>query len=158
MDSMICEIYSLPESSIDNEDKNKEKDTTILAVYYFGKEPAEAENFYFAMVFRNNKILYTNPKEYTYFSSASQNESYTHLIGFGKNVAASDTISFRLFTIGRDFYHYLEAVQNMDFSGNAYSMSGPPANSVGNVEGGKALGYFLAAYVSEKKVLAVDKR
>jgi hypothetical protein len=158
MDSMICEIYKTPKIIADEADDNKEKDTTILGIYYFGKEPQTAENFYFAKVFRNKKLLYTNPKEYTYFNTASQNASYTHLMGFQKNVAGNDTIRCRLFTIGKDYYHYLEAIQNSDFSGNAYSMSGPPANAVGNISDGKALGYFLAAYVSDKETKAVDKR
>lgn len=157
IDSMTCEIYKMPQFNQQG-NNNKDKDTTILAVYYFGKEPDEAENFYFTKVFRNGKLLYTNPKEYPYFTIAKQNQSFTHIIGFNKDVEGNDSIRFQLYTISSDYYHYLEAVQNIDISGNAYSMSGPPANAVGNVESGKALGYFLAAYVSEKKAKAIDKR
>lgn len=158
MDSIKCEIYKMPDMNNGETKNNEEKDTTILDIYYFGKEPENAENFYFAKEYRNGKLLYTNPKEYTYYSVASQNESYTHLVGVYKNIASNDTITYQLYTIGRDYYKYLEAIQNMDSSGDAYSMSGPPANAIGNVEGGKALGYFLTAFVSEKKALAVDKR
>jgi len=154
---MTCEIYKMPQFKLDQKD-DKEKDTTVLAIAYFGKEPAEAENFYFAKIARNGKLLFTNPKEYPYFYTSSQNQSYTHIMGVEKNITTSDNILFQLYTISSDYYHYVEAIQNMDMTGNAYSMSGPPANAIGNVEGGQALGYFLAAYISEKKAIAIDKR
>ena len=147
----------MPQFQLDQKD-DKEKDTTVLAIAYFGKEPAEAENFYFAKIARNGKLLFTNPKEYPYFYASSQNKSYTHIMGVEKNITTSDNILFQLYTISSDYYHYVEAIQNMDMTGNAYSMSGPPANAIGNVESGQALGYFLAAYISEKKAIAIDKR
>jgi len=158
IDSMLCEIYKMPEIAGEDENSGEVKDTTILGVCYFGKEPNTSVNYYFTKVFRNGKLLETNPKEYTYYSVTSQNATYTHQIGFANNVTGTDTILFRLYTVDRDYNNYLEALHNIDFSGNSYSMSGPPANAVGNVSDGKALGYFLAAYISEKKSLAIDKR
>lgn len=156
MDSITCEIYKMPKLDLANDEEKK--DTSVLVVYYFGNEPAEAENFYFVRTFCNGKLLYSNPKEYTYFSVARQNASYTHWADFEKNVGNNDSIRFQLFTISADYYHFLEAVQNIDDAGNSYSLSGPPANVVGNIEGGKALGYFLTAYFSEKKGYAINKR
>jgi hypothetical protein len=158
IDSITCGVYRMPKFTETGQDSETEKDTTILGIYYFGKEPNKEINYYFTKVFRNGKLLLSNPKEFSYYQIAKDNASFTHATAYLKNVANGDTILFRLYTIDKEYYNYLDALHNIDFAGNSYSLSGPPANAVGNIEGGKALGYFLTAYVSEKEGIVVDKR
>lgn len=153
VDSIKCEIYKMPEFRQDNNDK-EEKDTTLLAVYYFGKEPDSTPNYYLAKAFRNEQPLMSEAREFLSFENSEKNE--THLNVFVKNVAPGDLITFRLYTINRDYFNYLEAIKKMDETGQSGSMSGPPANAVGNIP--QALGYFLVSYVSMQKEIAIDKR
>lgn len=153
IDSIKCEIYEMPDLE-DQKDK-KEKDTTILAVYYFGGEPKVATNYYLARTYRNSQPLQSNSKEFLTYES-HEDKNYTHLATFGKNVSGDDLITFKLYTIDRSYYRYLEAISNMDQTGMATSLSGPPANAVGNVP--NALGYFVVAFVSKATASAEDLR
>jgi hypothetical protein len=154
IDSINCEIYKMPEFSglVDN------KDTTLLAIAYFGYEPTSPGNYYLNKVYKNGILLQGTPKEYQIYSDEYANGNYTHLSIYNKNISPGDTIRFRLYSIEKSFYKFIEGIQNIDLSGNAYSMSGPPANAVGNISDGKALGFFTVLYVSEKTSYAIDKR
>lgn len=153
MDSVECEIYALPEL-----DFMEEEDTAILVVYYFGREPMKSENFYFTKTSINGELIGKNPKEYNYFRRSYENTGYVFIDSYLKNINHGDVVHFRLYTIEENYYRFLEALKMMDSSGSAMSMSGPPANAVGNISNGKGLGYFLAAYVSEKTGIAKDMR
>lgn len=155
IDSMKCELYEMPEFK---EEGDNNKDTTIIGIYYFGHEPQQAENFYFTRIFVNDKLIANNPTGYDYFSITSENANYTHMNGHVYNAGANDNLKFRLYAVEKKYYDYLEAIHKMEETGDAYSMSGPPANAIGNINEGQGLGYFLAAYVSEKTGQIVDKR
>ncbi|HEX2936682.1 MAG TPA: DUF4249 domain-containing protein [Bacteroidales bacterium] len=157
IDSMNCELYEMPEFTEEGDD-DKDKDTTIIGIYYFGQEPQQAENFYFTRIFVNDKLTDNNPTEYDYFSITAENANYTHMKGYIHNAGANDNVKLRLYAVEKKYYNYLEALHKMEETGNAYSMSGPPANAIGNISEGQGLGYFLAAYVSEKTGQIVDKR
>ncbi|NJK97556.1 MAG: DUF4249 family protein [Bacteroidales bacterium] len=145
IDSIKCELYEMPDMG--DEDTKKEKDTTILAIYYFGDEPEVATNYYLARAYRNSQSLQSNSKEFLTYES-HEDKNYTHLVTFGENVIGNDLITFKLYTIDRSYYRYLEAIRNMDQTGMATSLSGPPANAVGNVP--NALGYFVVALYQQQ--------
>lgn len=153
MDSIKSEIYALPELDFDT---TEDDDTAVLVIYYFGVEPVKSENFYFTKTYINDKLIDDTPKEYNFYSTSYENTGYVFIDSYFKNTFQNDTVTFQLFTINRNYYKYLEGVSIIDDSGNAMSMSGPPANAVGNVN--NALGYFLTAFVSEDISLAIDMR
>ncbi len=153
MDSIECDIYKMPEF-----DFEEEEDTTLLIIFYFGEQPLQAENYYFTKTFINGKPIETNPKEYDYFTTSFENAGYTNIYGCQKNVIQDDTVTFILYTVERQYFKYMEALHKIDETGNPMNLSGPPANAEGNINNGAGLGYFLAAYVSEKTSLAIDKR
>jgi hypothetical protein len=154
IDSIQCELYALPKD-LAGED-NAAKDTTILAVYYFGKEPESPGNYYFAKIFRNNMPLFLNVKDYPFSDDSQRNGASTNLMAVIKNVTAKDTIAFNLFSVSKEYFSYIDAISKIDMTGNIYSPSGPPANAMGNVKG--ALGIFMASYVSSGKSVVIDKR
>lgn len=155
MDSIRCEIYEMPEFDFEEKDSKKEKDTTLLAVYYFGDEKKSSQNYYFTKVYRNSKPLHDSAREF-FATESQQEEGYTHVTTFNKNVANDDLITFKLYTVERGYYKYLEAIRNMDQTGMATSMSGPPANAVGNIP--NALGFFVVAFESVQTSKAIDYR
>jgi len=154
LDSIMCEIYALPEIYRDTEEAKK--DTTILFVLYFGYEPPSAGNYYYAKMYRNANPLFSNIKGCPFTDDSERNGSYINAAAVIKNVVANDTITFELFSTNKQFYNYIDAVSKMDFTGNIYSPSGPPANAASNVDG--ALGFFNVTYVSRKTSVAIDKR
>jgi hypothetical protein len=155
IDSIRCEIYASPKN-IQSGDNSNEKDTTILAVFYYGQEPVSSGNYYFAKIYSNLKPLFSNTKDYPLSDDGERNGAYVNFMAIVKNVAANDTITFNLFSINKDYYNYLNDISKMDMTGNISSPSGPPANALGNVDG--ALGFFLVSYVSTSNSRAIDKR
>ncbi|MFO7655713.1 MAG: DUF4249 domain-containing protein [Bacteroidales bacterium] len=158
IDSLSCELYELPEIDMRDKDSSTVRDTTILAIYYFGQEPEYVGNYYLSKTFLNNKPLQNGPKEYYIQNDKYQNGNYTHINAHIVNVSDGDTVMFRLFSIERSFYNYIDAIQLIDNTGSSFSMCGPPANATGNISGGKALGFFAASYVSEKTGIVADRR
>lgn len=157
VDSIECEIYEYPELDFedDDEDETEEKDTTYLAIYYFGEEPTSSTNYYMAKAYRNNSPLQDNAHEFFYAETYKSTDK-AHFAIYIKNAAQDDDITFRLYTINYNYYLYLNAIRNMDQTGMAMSMAGPPANAEGNIPG--ALGYFVVAFVSTQNNVAVDLR
>jgi len=159
IDSIHCEIYKLPLSqeifsySVSDD---TEKDTTILAVYYYGEKPQSPGHYFFAKIFRNNQPMFNDVKDYPFSNDVALNGAYSNLMEVTGNVAANDTITFSLFSINKEYYRYIDAISKIDMTGSIFSQAGPPANAMGNVEG--ALGFFLVSYVSIKTSLAIDKQ
>jgi hypothetical protein len=148
IDSIQCEIYDLPkEFQEDTEDK--EKDTTILYVAYFGQEPESVGNCYLSKIYRNKLPLFSNIKEYPYNNDSERNGDYINVTACVKNISDQDSITFYLYSVPKDYYTYIDAISKIDQTGNIYSPQGPPANAVGNING--ALGFFIATYVSTGK-------
>jgi hypothetical protein len=156
LDTILCEIYRMPDFDLPEEEDEEEIDTTILGIYYYGKEPDNPDNYYMARIFRNNEPCQTTVKEAMLFNDDYQNGGLSDYVLYVKNIEPDDNIRFNIFSIEKDYYDYIIDIQQMDQSGNAYSMSGPPANAVGNIS--HALGFFTATYVSEKSGIAIDMR
>jgi hypothetical protein len=149
MDTIICEIYPMPDFGFDTGD---ELDTTLLGIYYYGKESDNPENYYLAAISGSNFPGRKSATNLVRFTDDQNNGSQSDFILFIQNVISDDTITFEVASVERDYYDYIGSIQQMEQSGSAYSMSGPPANAVGNIAG--ALGYFNTAYISKKKGIA----
>jgi Domain of unknown function (DUF4249) len=155
LDTIFCEIYNMPEFDIPGDDED-ETDSTLLGIRYFGKEPENAENYYLARVYRNKVLLHSNVREIIRFTDDYSNGGTSDFILFPQNMVKGDTVRFRIYSIEKKYYEFLGGIQQIDQAGNAYNLSGPPANPVGNVS--HALGFFTTAFISDKQGMAVDMR
>lgn len=155
MDSAQFSLYEMPEFEL-GEDDGEEKDTTILEVYFFGQEPVETGNYYLTKTFRNGLPLEETAKEYRIYNDETWNGEYTLSTIFVYNLVPDDLFTFRIYSIEKGFYKFLEGILNSESTGGMGSVTGPPANAVGNID--KGLGYFGAAFVSQKTGPVIDKR
>jgi len=155
IDSIKCLIYALPKV-LEAGTNNKVRDTTILLIFYFGQEPISPGNYYCAKIYRNYKPLFSSIKDYPFTDDRERNGADINMMSVVKNVAAFDTISFFLFSVNKMYYKYINAISNMDQTGDINSPQGPPANAEGNVN--NALGFFIATYISSGYTLAFDMR
>ncbi|HEX2921260.1 MAG TPA: DUF4249 domain-containing protein [Bacteroidales bacterium] len=158
LDSAGFYIFKMPEFNLGEAEDGEEVDSTILGVYFFGNEPESDDNFYINKVFRNDIPLQKSSKEYLIYPDDNRNGEYSYMNAFICNIAEGDKITFQVLSIEKGFYKFLEGVINSEQSGGMGSISGPPANAVGNIQDGKGLGYFTAAYISEITGFAMDKR
>lgn len=155
IDSARFSLYEMPEFEMEDDDE-EEKDTTILEVYFFGQEPVEKGNYYLIKTFRNDIPLEETAKEYHIYSDETWNGEYAVSKIFVTNLVPDDMLTFRIYSIERGFYKFLEGILNSESTGGMGSVTGPPANAVGNID--KGLGYFGAAFVSQKTGPVIDKR
>lgn len=155
LDTIICEIYEMPD--LDFEEDEEDKDTTILSIAFYGKEPDDPNNYYTARVFQNKNCWNANVKEVFLYNDDNNNgNNLDYFIGI-ENVGPQDTIMLEIRSVEKSYYDFINGIQLIDESGDAYSMSGPPANAVGNISHG-ALGFFCGAYISRATSIAVDMR
>jgi hypothetical protein len=154
LDNIMCEVYDMPQLDIPGDDE--ERDSTILGIYYFGFEPVDQENYYLARIFSNEIPLQSNAKELLTFNDEYSNGNYSDFLLYIDNVMPDDLIRFRIISVEKAYYDFINDLKMIDDSGNAYNMSGPPANAIGNIP--NALGFFTAVFASEKTGIAVDMR
>ena len=84
---------------------------------------------------------------------------YLHTLAYFQKVTGKDTVGIKISSVTEDYSYFVEGIQNIaNQSGNPFDMSGPPANAIGNIQGGDALGYFKVSYVSYKESRAFDMR
>jgi hypothetical protein len=155
LDTILCEIYEMPDLGFIEDEEDR--DTTILSVAFFGKEPDDPNNYYTARVFQNKTTWNINVKELFLYNDDNNNSSNLNYLIINKNVGANDTIMLEIRSVEKEYFDFLNGIQQIDQSGDAYSMSGPPANAVGNISGG-ALGFFCATYISRATGIAEDMR
>jgi len=153
LDTIICEVYDMPQLDIPGDDEDQ--DSTILGIYYYGFEP-EQENYYLARIYRDEIPLQSNAKELLAFDDEFSNGNYTGFLLYGDNVMPEDLVRFRIISVEKAYYDFINDIKMMDESGSSYNMSGPPANAIGNIP--NAIGFFTAVFVSEKTGIAVDMR
>lgn len=156
LDTIICEIYEMPDLGF--EEDEEDRDTTILSIAFYGKEPDDPNNYYAARIFQNKTCWNKNVKDIYLYNDDNNNGKNLDYFIVNENVGPEDTITLEIRSVEMNYYDFLDGIQQIDQSGDAYSMSGPPANAVGNISGGKGLGFFCATYVSRATGIAVDMR
>ena len=127
-----------------------EEDSTVLFVYVFGQEPPEPGDYYAVNLYKNSKLLNDTVDEQTvlYDDISGINGEYNMSFIFFEQFLETDKVTVEIKSVDKGYYEFIEGVQQVAEGYDPLGFSGPPANPVGNIEGGGAFGYFLASYVS----------
>ena len=136
-------------------------DSLVLFVALYGHDPGNIDNLYMVDLYRNGKLLQDTVDEKEIFSDSEQldNDGYIHNFTFFEGFQPGDTVAVRISTVSKSYQQFIEGILNIaNQSGNPFDLSGPPANAIGNIEGGEALGYFRVSYVSWAQSIVVDDR
>jgi hypothetical protein len=137
-------------------------DSLVLFVALYGHDPGNIDNLYMVDLYRNGKFLQDTVDEKEIFSDSEQfkDGEYIHNpFTFFEEFQPGDTVAIKISTVSKSYQQFIEGINNItDQSGNPFDLSGPPANAVGNIEGGEALGYFRVSYVSWAQSIVVDGR
>ena len=135
-------------------------DSLILYVTAYGEEPSGIRNYYAVNLFRNNKALKDTIDEVDIYSDTEELEGdYINYLFFFEHFQPGDTVGLELATVSKAYRKYVTGLKNIvNQSGNPFDMSGPPANAIGNMEGGESLGFFRVSYVSKARSVVQDRR
>ena len=142
-DSMVSFLY-------DNPFTYDENDTIILVIGIFGHEPEPEGNYYNIKYYRNGDLLNDTIDE----SSITNDQEYgidgVDFMTFyiNENFIVDDTVKLEIQSISEEYYNFIRGVQKISEGADPFGFSGPPANPVGNIEGGGALGFFVASSVT----------
>lgn len=142
-DTMVSYLYNNP-FSFDN------NDTVILVVSIFGKEPEPVGDYYIIGLHRNGKLLNDTIDEYSIIHDESYGINGEGLMSFyfNENFSTGDTVVLEIRSINEEYYDFIKGVNRISEGSDPFGFSGPPANATGNIEGGNALGYFIASSVT----------
>jgi hypothetical protein len=145
-DSMISILYDSPFVFDPN-------DTVILVNNVFGYEPEPAGDYYILSLYRNGMLLNDTIDEYItiYDRNSGINGAKFFPFAFLENFAVSDTVEIEFRSISKAYYDFIDGVKRISGGTDPFGFSGPPANPVGNIEGGEALGFFIASAVTRVK-------
>lgn len=124
------------------------------------QEPAESQDFYMWKVYHNGVNLTSTAPSFRIGADDFINGQYIGLPFYiiqpeDELLVPGDTIRVEMYNIGYDYFMFLNAMQrNQGATGGPFA--GPPANIPGNIDNG-ALGFFLAASVSEAEYIVGDE-
>lgn len=127
-----------------------EGDSTILYAYVFGQEPREIGNYYVVNLYKNSELLNDTIDEQTvvYDEESGINGEYNLSFFFFEQFLNTDRVTIEIKSVDKGYYEFIDGLQQVAQGYDPLGFSGPPANPVGNIEGGDAFGYFLVSYVS----------
>ncbi len=153
IDSISAELYSNP-YQMDGED------STIIILLAYGQEPEQFINYYLMKLYRNDTLLSDTIVDYPVFSDTDNGMNGEKVLGFflAEDYSPGDIITLELYSIPKDYKIFLDGVNQISQPGDPFGFSGPPANAVGNVNEGEALGFFYGAYVARGRTSVKEKR
>lgn len=142
-DSMISILYDSPFVFDPN-------DTVILVNNIFGYEPEPAGDYYIVSLYKNGTLLNDTIDEYItiYDRDGGINGESIFPFLFMEDFIAGDTVDMEFRSINKAYYDFIDGVKRISRGTDPFGFSGPPANAVGNIEGGDALGFFIASAVT----------
>lgn len=152
IDSLVSFIYKNP---------TEEGDSMILFFEIYGLENSPKGDYYTTDIYINNKLLNDTIDERSiYYDEASgfDGKEINYVVSFTNEVKPMDTIRFSFISVDRAYYDFVTGVVNIAKYNDPMGFSGPPANAVGNIKGGKAIGFFNISSVSTGISLAIDRR
>ena len=136
-------------------------DSLILYTTFYGHEPENIDNLYMVDLYKNGELLQDTVDEKEIYSDSEQlnNGAYINDLIFIEDFEPGDTAAIKISTVTKSYQQFIDGILNIaNQSGNPFDLSGPPANTIGNIEGGEALGYFRVSYVSREEAIVLDER
>ncbi len=132
-------------------------DSTVLLTYIYGVEPKEIGNYYAINLYKNSILLNDtiDEQEVFYDDESGVNGENVMAFFFFETFQQTDTVTIEIRSVDKGYYEFIDGVQQVAQGYDPFGFSGPPANPIGNIEGGDAFGYFLASYVSKYSTMPV---
>ncbi len=141
-DSLVVEIFENP-FSFDDED-------TVMTVFImFGQEPEATHDYYLVNLYRNNELVTDTIDKAFVLDDEIYGINGEQIIPLyiGEEYLPGDTAGIELLSVSRQYADFLTGVNSISRGTDPLGFSGPPANAIGNIEGGDAFGFFIASDV-----------
>jgi hypothetical protein len=149
-DTMISVLYDSP--FIFND-----VDTVILANSVIGYEPEPEGDYYIVNLYRNGTLLNDTVDEYNVVNDKESGMNGESLFTFIyiENFIVGDTVEMEFRSTSEAYYEFIKGIKMIANGTDPFGFSGPPANAIGNIEGGGALGFFNASAVTKVRARVI---
>lgn len=126
---------------------NAESGRTGYFISAFFQEPAEINNYYRWLYYRNDSLAWTNE-----YISTDQLFSGQYVKGyeFGRKARLGDTVRIEQYSLQPEAYEFIRQLKEQKSFGNLFDT--PPANVKGNISNG-GIGLFMVSAVSSKEIV-----
>jgi hypothetical protein len=136
-------------------------DSLMLLIEVFGQEKSPKGDYYASEIYINNRqINDTIDKQQVYNDETNglEGNNVNYFFFFCNQVKPGDATRFSLLSVNRAYSDFVTAISQIAKYDDPMGFSGPPANAIGNIQGGKALGYFMISAISTGVCIAQDER
>ncbi len=135
--------------------QTEEEDSLAIFLIVYGQEPINIRNYYLLKLFRNGEAVSDTITDYTIFSDQETGSDGVYGFSFlvNEEYVPGDTLGVELYSIPRGYFEFIKGIREISEPGDPFGFSGPPANAVSNINNGKALGFYYAAYVSRGETI-----
>jgi hypothetical protein len=149
-DTMISVLYNSPFAFNDI-------DTVILVNSVFGYEPEPEGDYYVVNLYKNGTLLNDTVDEYTVVSDKESGMNGESIFSFVyvEDFNAGDTVQMEFLSTSNAYFEFIKGIKMISRGTDPFGFSGPPANAVGNIRGGGALGFFRASAVTRVKACVI---
>jgi hypothetical protein len=149
-DTMISVLYNSPFVFND-------VDTVILVNSVMGYEPEPEGDYYIVNLYKNGVLLNDTVDEYTVIGDKENGMNGESIFNFVyiEDFAEGDTVEMEFLSTSYEYYEFIKGIKMIYEGTDPFGFSGPPANAVGNIQGGDALGFFNASSVTRVKARAI---
>jgi len=155
IDSAKVYVYENPFVAFSDEE---DKDSTIIVFYMNGNQPKNIVNYYLIQMYRNGvpyfeKLGDMEMMNDEYSEDPEETELVFYYIG---DLLVKDTISIELTSVSKEYYEYVRKFKDLLIPPDPLGFSGPPADAVGNINGGKQIGFFYTGQKSRSTAIAQE--
>jgi hypothetical protein len=145
IDSLVAIIFENPVYM-----EGFDMDSMLIYTIAIGQDPSEINNYYQLNLYDNGVLINDSIDEvYVTDDKEGINGEYMHPFFFFQQFDEGDTVQLEIISVEREYFDFVNTTQQLaDLSFDPFDMSGPPANSTGNIKGAEAIGFFKVAFVS----------
>ena len=122
----------------------------------YGGDPPQYDNVYQFNLFKNGELLQDTIDEVSITpDDQGFDGQFANTLYFFQQYEENEDVALEIFSVSPEYRDFVTGVQNIaNMSADPFNMTGPPANAVGNIQGGPAIGFFKVAYVSRGETQA----
>lgn len=125
-------------------------DSLMLFVTSYGWEPKGEGDFYEFVFFINDTALSDTVVDRSVIHDLTGGIENLYAIPalLFEQVEVGDKITLEIHSVSEAYEAYISGIKQIAQGTDPLGMSGPPANAVGNIVGGEAMGFFQARYIT----------
>lgn len=146
--------YELKSKKNEDPGNGRKESGHIYDLLLFMKEPKETKDYYLFKFYRNDTLVFNDPRDIYFFNDDALGESIEGLeapVYFG----AKDSVRVEMLSLTRNGYIFFSHLTNLLYSDGG--MFGPvPANPKGNISNG-ALGFFQVSAVRPSELIIAEE-